>query len=442
MRYKEILKKIIPYVAIAFILCFFYLGVAEIDTIPISSVILLISLILFLFFKNIILIENRKCLTLYCLAFITKFGLLIYDVANKNLPMTSGDFQVYHMFANELISSTNGVWEILSLSSGTDFYTKINALAYTLLDNNWNIPYFLSFIYSLILSIYIYKTALIITKEKDKSSFIVMLWMITPIEMIYSITYLKESFMQMLFIISFYKMICYLKNGNKMDVLIAIIVAAVNAMIHSGIISVVLVYGLFLAFFNFKERKIKITTKSIIIVMIMIAIVFISPAGDALMSRFQGIESSEDLVASTQTIAGNTTYVSNTPDNIFDIVLQTPYRFLMFSMAPLPWQVRSVGTAIALLLDGLLQYLIVAFYVCYIFKFKAKENEDKIYKLLSVLILISTYLIYAWGTNNFGTAMRHRLKIYPMTIIIIYTYWPKVKEALVEGRIHKNATVS
>lgn len=442
MRCKEFFKKIILYVAVAFILCFFYLGVAEIDTIPISSAIVLISLILFLFFKNTILIENRKCLTLYCLAFITKFGLLIYDVANKNLPMTSGDFQVYHMFANELISSTNGVWKIISLSSGTDFYTKINALAYTLLDNNWNIPYFLSFIYSLILSIYIYKTALLITKDKDKSSFIVMLWMITPIEMIYSITYLKESFMQMLFIISFYKMICYLKNGHKVDILIAIIIAAVNAMIHSGMISVVLVYGLFLAFYNFKERKVKITTKSIIILMIMIAIVFISPAGDALMSRFQGIESSEDLVASTQTIAGNTTYVSNTPDNIFDIVLQTPYRFLMFSMAPLPWQVRSVGTAIALLLDGLLQYLIVAFYVCYIFKFKAKKNEDKLYKLLSVLILISTYLIYAWGTNNFGTAMRHRLKIYPMTIIIIYTYWPKVKEALVEGRIHKNATVS
>lgn len=442
MNYVEGVKKIISYTVVIVILAFLCLGISEIDSISKVAAIVLILLIIFLFFKNIILIENRKHLTLYCLAFITKFGLLIYDVANKNLPMTSGDFQVYHMFANELISSSNGILGILSLSNGTDFYAKINAIAYTLLDNNWNIPYFLSFIYSLILSIYIYKTALLITKNKDKSSLIVIIWMITPIEMIYSITYLKEAFMQMIFIISFYKMISYLNTGNKMDIIIAILASAINSMIHSGVIGIVLVYGVFLALYKYKEKKLKVTSKSILLLVIMIFIVFISPAGDALMSRFNGIESTEDLVASTQTIAGNTTYISNTPDNTFDILLQTPYRVLMFAMSPLPWQVRSVGTAIALLLDGILQYCIVAFYFCFIFIYKPKKNYDKLYKLLSVSILISTYLIYAWGTNNFGTAMRHRLKIYPMTIIIIYTYWPKVKEALAERRECKNATIS
>ena len=147
MNIKETLEKIIPYSVILFIMYFLYWGIAEIDTIPISSAIVLISLILFIFLKNIVLIENRKYLTIYCLAFVIKFGLLIYDVANKNLPMTSGDFQVYHMFANELISSSDGILGILSFSNGTDFYAKINAIAYILLDNNWNIPYFLSFIY-------------------------------------------------------------------------------------------------------------------------------------------------------------------------------------------------------------------------------------------------------------------------------------------------------
>lgn len=442
MNIKEALKKIIPYSVILFIMYFLYWGIAEIDTIPISSAIVLISLILFLFLKNIVLIENRKYLTIYCLAFVIKFGLLIYDVANKNLPMTSGDFQVYHMFANELISSSDGILGILSFSNGTDFYAKINAIAYILLDNNWNIPYFLSFIYSLILSIYIYKSAVLITKNKDKAGFIVILWMITPIEMIYSITFLKESFMQMLFIISFYKMLSYLNTGNRADILIAILVAAMNAMIHSGVISVVLVYAVFLAFYSFKEKKVKITMGAAIALIMIIAIVFVSPAGSALMSRFQGIESSEDLLESTQTIAGNTTYVSSTPSNMFDIVLQTPYRFLMFAISPLPWQVKSVGTAIALLLDGILQYFIVAFYFAFIFIYRAKDNEDKLYKLLSVSIVISTYLVYAWGTNNFGTAMRHRLKVYPMTIIIIYTYWPKIKEVLAERRNLKNEITS
>ena len=35
--------------------------------------------------------------------------------------------------------------------------------------------------------------------------------------------------------------------------------------------------------------------------LLFIAILFVSPAGSALMSRFQGIESSEDLLESTRT---------------------------------------------------------------------------------------------------------------------------------------------
>ena len=63
--------------------------------------------------------------------------LLIYDIANKNLPMTSGDFQVYHMFSNDIINATNNIWEVLSFSSGTDLYVKFNALIYILLENNY-----------------------------------------------------------------------------------------------------------------------------------------------------------------------------------------------------------------------------------------------------------------------------------------------------------------
>ena len=82
------------------------------------------------------------------------------------------------------------------------------------------------------------------------------------------------------------------------------------------------------------------------------------------------------------------------------------------------------------------------FLSCKIFEFIKVISSNKLYKLLSVSIVISTYLVYAWGTNNFGTAMRHRLKVYPMTIIIIYTYWPKIKAALAERRNLKNEITS
>mgnify|MGYP006902044549 CR=1 FL=1 len=59
MNIKEALKKIIPYSVILFIMYFLYWGIAEIDTIPISSAIVLISLILFIFLKNIVLIDIK-----------------------------------------------------------------------------------------------------------------------------------------------------------------------------------------------------------------------------------------------------------------------------------------------------------------------------------------------------------------------------------------------
>lgn len=442
MIFLDKLKKVLSIILWIILGLIFAYGISQIDRIGMSSTIILLLIIFFLFFKNIVLIEGKNNLRIYCIIFLIKFGLLIYDTAYKNLPMTSGDFQVYHMFANNILESTNGLFEILSLTSGTDFYSKINALAYSILENNWNIPYYLSFIYSLIISIYIYKSAIIITKSKEKSTLILLLWMITPMEIIYSITYLKESFMQMIFIISFYKVLSYLNQGKNIDMIFAIALAAINSMVHSGMISVLLVYGVFFSFYNFKYKKLTVTLKGIIILFIIGIIIFDSPAGSALMARFQGIETTEDLVEKTQTIAGNTTYISNTPSNLLDIALQTPYRFIMFFISPLPWQVKSMSTVIALVLDGILQYFILFFYIYYIFKLKFKTSEDKIYKILVVSILISTYLIYSWGTNNFGSAMRHRLKVYPMTIIIMYTYWSKIKGILNERRNNKNATIN
>ena len=52
---------------------------------------------------------------------------------------------------------------------------------------------------------------------------------------------------------------------------------------------------------------------------------------------------------------------------------------------------------------------------------KYQSFEQKIIKMFA-MSLVGFYFIFGMGTNNYGTSMRHRMKLFPLEFILIGSY--------------------
>jgi len=107
-----------------------------------------------------------------------------------------------------------------------------------------------------------------------------------------------------------------------------------------------------------------------------------------------GIELNTDSIVSTVQSAGNI--------------------FFHYFAAPLPWKVDSIKGAYAVF-ENLLRLILIGF------SFKAFFNSDKkMKKLIGFLLLVYFFISFIWamGTINYGTAIRHHLVGYWILVLL------------------------
>ena len=92
----------------------------------------------------------------------------------------------------------------------------------------------------------------------------------------------------------------------------------------------------------------------------------------------------------------------------------------MFALSPLPWQATTLGTAIAVLIEGLPRlFMLYMLAICY---FRCRTGAPRRDALLIGLLvtIVVTYVVFSLGVSTYGTAIRHRAKLFPVEIILVY----------------------
>ncbi|MGL5348080.1 MAG: glycosyltransferase family 39 protein [Peptostreptococcaceae bacterium] len=389
--------------------------------IPVFPVLIFISPIWILVGLNVKYLSNKKSQILFIMIMLIKFLLMIYQAKYKSLPMGGNDWIGYNGHAINLLGNTDNFIELL-FAGDVNFFSRIISMVYYVFGEHIELINCLVLLASIIQIRYIYKIGKILINDEKIINNVILISIVLPINFIFSITVLRETPIQLFFIISLYHMLEYFKNTKFKNFMFAILSSLIATMFHSGMVVILLLYiGLFIAYKK-STNKIKLNPISLTIIIGMLAILFYSGLLSPLLEKFNGIENITDVLEKGQYVAGNTAYVTQTPKNLIDLIIQTPYRFLMFSIAPLPWQVKDVGTIIALIIDAIPQYFIMYFMVNYILKMKCEDNQSKSIKIAIICIIVLVYVMFGWGTANFGTAMRHRSKISPMMILIVGIY--------------------
>lgn len=116
---------------------------------------------------------------------------------------------------------------------------------------------------------------------------------------------------------------------------------------------------------------------------------------------------------------GATTYYLN-PGLGDAPLIQLPYRFVMFALSPFVWQATTIGTAIAVLVEGLPRLFMVYMLVVCFRRCRTGEPRHDVLLAALLLTIVASYVVFSLGVSTYGSAMRHRAKLFPIEIILVY----------------------
>lgn len=367
--------------------------------------------------RLISLIKIKKFVILTLIANMIKLLLVFYQSQYKNIPMGGSDWVIYDEVAQKLLL-TGDIREVI-LDLDVNLFPKIVAIFYSIFGVDNKIIYYVVFLCALTTLVVFNKTVYLWTNNSYTTALFTFLIGIYPIQIIFSITFLREIPIQMLIILSFYHLTIFLKQNHLSNLLYAIIIAMLSSMMHAGTLAILLVYLLMMFMFNRKTKEIKIHTTSIILFLVTLLFLSKTPLWELMTQKFSNFDNISNLTDMINTDRGNTSYALEFGNGYLGVLLGSVYKFLMFVLSPLPWQVFNLETVIAFFIDAIPRYIILYQIVMYIKRNKEFRENNRTVLIIIVLIWFLVTLIFSIGTNNYGTAMRHRSKLYPIEFLML-----------------------
>lgn len=241
-----------------------------------------------------------------------------------------------------------------------------------------------------------------------------------PIPLCYSGALMRESWVAFFLALSLYYFVEWFISGSTNKMVLTVLAAFIGSYMHGG--SVIILAGFFLAFTSYKPsiQKIHLSGSTIVagIFISLVVIIFLANM-DSLGGKFssmgeEGVEGV--MVSGYDENRANSAYLTWLKvDNPMMGFLFSPLRMFYFLFSPIPFDWRSTVDVMSFAMDSS-----VYVYLCWnIFKYRKNENGKMRMALRKYLVisLLALTFVFAFGTGNSGTAMRHRSKFTSLFVI-------------------------
>ena len=243
-----------------------------------------------------------------------------------------------------------------------------------------------------------------------------------PVLICFSGALLRESWIEFFIALSVYYFVRWFINGSTSMMVFSVFAVFAASYMHAG--SIFILAGFFLAFTSYKPsaKKIKLSGSTIVasVFILLVLILFLANI-DSLGGKFSSIDEEGvegTIVGGYDANRGNSAYLTwLNVDNPIIGFLFSPLRMFYFLFSPMPFDWRGITDIIAFTMDSS-----VYAYLCWkIFKYRKNRNGKMNIALRKYLItcILALTFVFAFGTANSGTAMRHRAKF---TTLIVITY--------------------
>lgn len=257
----------------------------------------------------------------------------------------------------------------------------------------------------------------------SKKVLLVLLWtgLFVPNFMFLNVISIQEALITFLSTLSFYLFFMWFKDNHIWVLPISFYLAYLASTLHEGMIGLVGGYAVCMVFYNRKKRRFAISPLTI--ALMPLGFLALSIAGQPLLDQI-GWDGPGSLIAEAERArlvgpeggAGYTALILTGIDDGLDVFLSTPLRFMYFLLAPMPWYWRGPSDIMSFIMVSAF-YLFTYITVVKTLIRKNIPNKDVIIMILIVILFL--LLIFAWGTSNSGTAMRHRDKSFILHVIML-----------------------
>lgn len=373
---------------------------------------------------SIISIVNVFCLTdktseilCLCSAYFIRIFLVLLDVYGRDyiVLLHSG-------------SDSEGFW-----TTAVNLYNGIRQPEYTkypyiiksflcIVGENRVLVQYVNVLFWLFTVAVVYKIFKLLEIEGKARLYGILMLCFMPNYLILTSILMRESIITFLNTLAFYLFLCWYKGDNIKKIIMSMVVILMSTLLHSGAIAMGVFFALVFAFYDRKRKKIRITIKTIVILisgMLCLILLVATPLRSVFMSYLPSINSIMDLQYLWHDDGGTDYLRGATTNNIIVFGAFTVLRVIYFYISPVPWEARGVGDIIAFAIDGMV-YLLIILYSLISMK-KSRDKRSIIRIIYGIVIFIG--LSFAWTVSNAGTAMRHRTKLIGVFVILFcYSY--------------------
>jgi 4-amino-4-deoxy-L-arabinose transferase-like glycosyltransferase len=349
------------------------------------------------------------------------------------LPHSGADSVVFEKTGFEL---ANGNLDISTYS--WDNYPLFIYLVYSIIGREPFVIMGLNGVFSIFASYFLYKSIIILTSDAKKAFYGMFIFLLFPHAIIFSSVILRESLIVFFVTFSIFMFVKFTQLKKIKQFILAFALLFMASLLHAGVIFLSIVYLCYFLMQKSYSNKLDIIKKPVIFIILAIILIGVFAYDDLFLRKFTGFDSVETFVErverGTDNPGGSAYLQGYDVNSLKDIFTYAPLKLVYFFFSPLPWDIRNMNDIIAIMLDVVIYYYLFMQLVLKMKKLKWKDPSNKLFISLLIGIFI-TGLVFALGTSNAGTALRHRYKI--LTLILLALYIPiksKIKKTTADKK--------
>lgn len=369
-----------------------------------DSLVVIILLGIF-FFLSLINKKGAEIPVLF-LAFGIRVAILVVDYLHLfDIPFSGNDSENFHRFA---------IAKMLGEDVQYTHYTDFLALVYYLTDTSRFFAQALNVVFSYSSILIVRKCCLQIGLNNKGVMVAMSLMAFMPSLVMFSGILLREAWIQFFLVLSLLFFIKWYKSAGFRNALFCVLASLSAAYMHEGMIGILIGYLFAFMVYNHHQGKEKVSSRSFLalIAISVLAIVLLMN-----LSSFGGklgrVQDEDFLESEIQANEAGSAYLQWMAGSSYaTAIILSPIRMIYFLFSPLPFDWRGIMDVIVFMIDSMV-YLVLLIRTLRHYRFRRPLRK---YILISFLFVT---MIFSIGTNNSGTALRHRAKLFPMLVLCL-----------------------
>lgn len=351
---------------------------------------------------------SKEIKAIILVGFILRVLLVFVDVFITRLPDAAWDDDGFYKASLEVYGSN---YEFFSQNVYGGVFPKVLSILYFFIGSSRFSIQYLNVIPFLLSAILFLKALDNFGISERTKKILISLLCFMPNSIQYNSILRRETIIELCIFCSIFNYSRWAKQPELKTAFWTVFFIALAAVFHTAFIIILPFLVAYFTLYNRKKHALSFSVSKISkVIILLICAIFVSVGFLSLWSnKFSSVNEIDDVYVIANRSRGGSAYLTNYDVSSFgQLVLFTPLKLFYFLFSPVPWMWRNIVDVASFMLDA-------SIYIYLILKCR------KLYKQSSARLMMVSFLVlacvFALGTFNSGTAIRHRFSLLPYLLV-------------------------